>query len=218
MKRKLAIALFSAILALNSCSKERINGNGPITTETRNVSSFTAILSGGSTDVFVTQGSTFKVEVKGYSNLLPYYETELVNNTLRLGYKSDVNVKNDNTQVYITMPVLNDVNIAGSGDFKTTGNFTGNTSFKLNTSGSGDIHIEGGSAQNFYSNIAGSGNIYALGMVADNVETVTSGSGNTEVTANNQLKVVINGSGNVYYLGNPTITANITGSGAVMHK
>lgn len=218
MKRKSAIVLLSAILALSSCTKERIQGNGSITTETRNVSGFTAILASGSTNVFVTQGSSFKVEVKGYSNLLPHYKTELVNNTLHLGYQSGVNVKNDNTEVYITMPVLNDVNIAGSGDFKASGSFSGNTSFKLNTSGSGDIQITEGSTQNFYSNIAGSGNIYALGMVAENAETISSGSGNTEITANNQLKVTISGSGNVYYLGNPAITANISGSGTVMHK
>lgn len=93
MKRGLSIAVISATMSLFSCSKERVSGNGSTITETRTVSNFTAITASGSTNVYINQGTAFKVEVKGYSNLLPYYETKLVNNTLQLGYKQNVNVK-----------------------------------------------------------------------------------------------------------------------------
>lgn len=218
MKRGPAIAIVSVMLSLLSCSKERIKGNGSVTTEMRPVSSFTAVSAAGSTNVYITQGAAFKVEVKGYSNLLPYYETKLVNSTLQLGYRQDVNVKNDNTEVFITLPVLNGLSLSGSGNISASGVFAGNTDFNAVISGSGNISISAGTAQNFYSTIAGSGNIRALNFIADKAETSTSGSGDTEITANNQLKVKINGSGNVYYRGTPVISTNISGSGAVLPR
>jgi hypothetical protein len=181
------------------------------------VNNFTAVSASGSSNVHITQGA-FKVEVRGYNNLLPYYETKLVNNTLELGYKKNVNVKNDNIQVYITLPVLNGISLSGSGNIEADGNFGGNTNFDANITGSGNIDISAGSAQTFRSTIVGSGNIKALDFVADKAETSIDGSGNTEITATSQLKVKISGSGNVYYKGNPIITTNISGSGAVIPR
>ncbi len=219
MKREFAMLSVSAMLSLLlSCTKERINGNGPVITEARAVNNFTAISASGSTPVYINKGPVFKVEVKGYSNLLPYYETKLVNNTLQLGYRDYVNVKNDNTEVFITMPGLNGLSLFGSGSINTTGAFTGTTEFNASISGSGSISIGAGDVQRFFSSIAGSGNIYALGFVADKAETTTQGSGNTEIAVNSQLKVKIAGSGNVYYRGNPLITTDISGSGAVIPK
>lgn len=218
MKRVLIVSIVSVMLTLLSCTKERISGNGPVVTESRNISNFSSVSVAGSTNVFITQGAAFKVEIKGYSNLLPYFETRLLNNTLHLGFKQNVNIKNDNTEVYITLPALNGLSLSGSGNIRTSGSFTGNTDFSMQIAGSGNIHFSNGTTQNFYSSIEGSGNIYALNMVSDRAETTTSGSGNTEITVNNQLKAKITGSGNVYYLGTPSITVNISGSGAVSPK
>lgn len=218
MKRGIAITIVCVMLSLLSCTKEKISGTGPMVTQTRTVSNFTAVSTTGSTNVYITQGPVFKVEVKGSGNLLPYYETKVISNTLLLGYKQNVNIKNDNTEVYITMPILNAINIFGSGSAISTGPFTGNTNFNASISGSGNISIEAGTAQNFFATIAGSGHIHALDFVAEIAEITTSGSGNVEITANNQLKVKITGSGNVYYRGTPAITSTISGSGVVIPR
>lgn len=218
MKRGFFIAAIPAILAFTSCTKERISGQGPVVTESRNVSGYTAVSVSGSTNVYISQGANFKVDIKGYSNLLPYFETKLVNNTLHLGFKQNVNVKNDNTEVFITMPALSGLRLAGSGNISTTGVFNGITDFDASVAGSGNIHFSSGTCLRFYSSIAGSGNINALDMIAETAETRTSGSGNTEITATSQLKVRIDGSGNVYYRGTPVISTTITGSGAVLPK
>ncbi|HRG83098.1 MAG TPA: head GIN domain-containing protein [Chitinophagaceae bacterium] len=218
MKRGIGITMISAILALSSCTKERVSGHGSVTTESRNISGFTNVSTAGSTNIYISPGAAFKVEVKGYSNLLPYYETKLVNNTLQLGFKEGVNVKNDNTEVFITMPSLNGISLAGSGNISTSGIFPNVTDFNSRIEGSGNIDFSNGTCSNFYATIEGSGNIKAMNMVADKAETNTTGSGNTEITANTQLKVRITGSGNVYYRGTPVITTNIAGSGAVIPR
>lgn len=215
MKRGFSFIVLTAILAFSSCTRERIKGQGSVISENRNISGFTEISTEGSTNIHIMQGSSFKVELRGYSNLLPYYETKLVNNTLQLGYRKDVNVKNDNTELYITMPAITGLSLAGSGNISTSGVFAGVPDFHARVTGSGNIEFSSGTATNFYSTIDGSGNIRALNLQADKAETNTTGSGDTEITANTQLKVRISGSGNVYYRGSPVISTNITGSGTV---
>lgn len=218
MKKMNLFAIVSVMLSLLSCTKERISGNGSTISEARNVNNFIAVSVSGSTNVYITQGAVFNVEVKGYSNLLPYFETRVINNTLTAGYKQNVNVKNDNTEVFITMPVLYGLSVYGSGNITTTGSFNNNINFTAKVEGSGNIQFSNGTATNFHSDIEGSGNIYTLNMIADNAETSISGSGNIEITASNQLKVKITGSGNVYYKGTPLITTSISGSGTVIPK
>lgn len=212
--KKLALILCAGIL-ISSCSKDRITGNGPVVTETRSISNFNEVSVSGSTDVFITYGNNFKVEVKGHSNLLPYFESRLVGNTLYLGYGSDVNVHNDNTEVYITMPLIKSLTTEGSGDINTTGVFNNTTEFKARVSGSGSIRFSQAQAQSFNSRIEGSGHILAFGLEVADADITTAGSGNTEIKATNTLKVKITGSGSVYYRGTPTVTADITGSGVV---
>lgn len=215
--KKIVLAL-GLTLALFSCTKEKIRGNGAVISSQRNHTGFTGIEAIGSSPVFITQGAVFSVEVKGYETLVPYFETSVTNNKLRVGYRNNVNVKNDNIQVFVTMPVLNDISLHGSCQVTTTGVFAGNTNFNAFISGSGNINFSSGTTQNFYSHISGSGNIYMLNMISDKAEANISGSGNTEITANNQLKVNISGSGNVYFRGAPVITTTISGSGAVIPK
>jgi hypothetical protein len=218
MKSIMRLSAICVILSLTSCSKEYIKGEGSVVTEQRNLTGFTSVLASGSSKVYIDEGTQFSVQVRGYGNLLPHYETRLVNNELQLGFKNNVSIKNDNTEVHITLPVLDGLKISGSGDIRTTGNFPHVTSFNMQVSGSGNIFFSDGSTADFRSSISGSGNIYALGLLSDNAETTTSGSGNTEVSAASHLKVKISGSGNVYYRGNPIIVTNISGSGDVIPK
>lgn len=218
MKRVFHFFTVIAVLVLSSCTKDHIRGGGPKDTVTRNVANFTNVSGSGNSNVFITQGAEFKVEVKGYSNLLPYFETEVINNELQLGYRDNISVKNDNIEVFITMPFLTGVKLSGSGEIKTNGNFSGNTRFEAFIAGSGNIIIAQGSAKQFFASIAGSGSINAINMVAEKAEVHSTGSGNTEITATQELKVRISGSGNVYYKGSPQITTEIAGSGNVLPK
>jgi len=208
----------SSLLILSACSKERITGSGPIVTEKRSFDYFTIVQVSGSTDVIINQSPTFSVEVRGYANLLPYFETKVVNKALELHYKNNSNISNDNVQVIVNMPVLTAVGTNGSADIQATGNFTGSGGLTATVTGSGNIFIERGVVDYLYTSIAGSGNIQAFGLLAKNAEAHTSGSGNVELSSSQELYVRIAGSGNVYYRGNPTVNANISGTGSVIRR
>jgi hypothetical protein len=207
----------AGLLTLASCTKERVTGSGAIITEDRNTSNFIKVSTSGSTNIHITQGAAFKVQVRGYENLGAYMETKVTNNTLEIGYKNGVSVKNDNVEVFVTMPALESVNTSGSANIDTKGVFTGATLI-ASISGSGNIAIEGGDAQFFKSSISGSGNIKAFGLLAQRADVSISGSGSTEVSAVNNLKASISGSGTVYYKGQPVVETFISGSGRVVHR
>jgi hypothetical protein len=218
MKSVFFLPLFAVILVASSCTKDRVSGNGSTTTEDRSLNNFTKINAMGSTDAVITKGTSFKVQVKGSDNLVPYFETKVVNGTLNLGYKNDVHVRHDDIQVFITMPALNGLKTQGSGNITSSGNFTDVADFETSISGSGNITIEQGSARNFSSTISGSGDVHAFGFSAEKANIRVSGSGNTRITATNQLDVKIAGSGNVYYKGTPQVSVNISGSGSVIKQ
>ena len=219
MKSLILINLVLIVLvSASACNQDRVSGNGIITTEERAINNFTGVTVEGSTEVTVKKGASFKVEVKGYNNLLPYFETKVVNGNLVMGYKDHVNIRHDNTEVTVTLPVLNSLSMYGSGDITSTGAFTGNTDFEASISGSGNITIEQGSAKNFFTSISGSGNIHAFGFTAEKAKINVAGSGNTRITATDHLTVKIAGSGNVYYKGSPSVSVNISGSGAVVKQ
>jgi len=207
------------IIAMVSCQKERVTGSGPVSTEQRNVSGFSSVNVSGSSNVFITQGSAFDVKVKAYSNLIPYLETKVQNGTLLIAYKSNSNVRNDNSEVYITMPALSELTTNGSGNINSTGDFSGIDNLNASVSGSGNISIESGVANNFKITISGSGDVKSFGLSAKQADVSISGSGDVQVTVLENLKASINGSGNIYYKGNPpTVNSHISGSGQVIKQ
>ena len=215
MKQIYLFAIASVIL-FASCTKETISGSGSNSSEHRSVNGFTSIQMYGSTNVIVRQGPNFDVLVEGYANLIPYFDTKVVNGALQLSYRNNINVHHDNIQVTVILPVLSGLAISGSGDMQASGNFTGSSIMEATISGSGNIFIEKGITENLFCKISGSGNIQAFGLQSRKAEINSSGSGNVQLTASDELKVKISGSGDVYYRGNPAVSAEISGSGKVV--
>ena len=134
MKTIFLIALgFSAFMC--SCSKEKISGSGSIITE-RTMGNFSAVSVSGTNNVYIKNGYGFKVEVKGYGNLIPYYETTLTGETLELHYRDRIKVHNDNIVTYVTMPLIKGITISGSAKITATGEFGSTASLDTRISGS----------------------------------------------------------------------------------
>jgi hypothetical protein len=167
MKLIMRLCAICVIVSFASCTKDYVKGSGSVVTEQRNLSGFTSISSSGSSKVYVSRGSQFSVEVRGYANLLPYFETKVSNNELRLGYQSNVSVKNDNTEIYVTLPLLDGLRLSGSGDIRTSGDFPLVANFNSSISGSGNIYYSDGSAGFCTLSISGSGNMNMIGLKED---------------------------------------------------
>jgi hypothetical protein len=212
-----------------------INGNGIAATEGRITNSFEQVKSEGAFDVHITNGDKFDVVVNAESNILPYIETNVNGNTLRIYIRGIHGVDNHlPMEVYITAPHLKGIKQSGSGIITTDYFFTSN--FDVTISGSGIIEtavdagaidaLISGSGSLYISGIAddanflisGSGKIDANDLDISTCEAKISGSGNMWVNVKRYLNAAISGSGIVFYTGTPVIDKQISGSGNVVRK
>ena len=221
MKKIFIIAvMFLSFQSFAQWPWEKIQGNGVLSKETRQVSNYSSIASSGSFDVMIAFGESNSIEVSGDENLIPYIETTVENGTLTIKSKNKVNLKAKNKlTIYVSLTRLTGISLSGSGEIIGDGNFKneGQTDFKL--SGSGKIKLNFGQLHNVIVNISGSGNIRLAGS-AFSLDTKISGSGNadcSEVICEDAI-AHISGSGNIKLNANKSINANISGSGNISYK
>ncbi|WP_207491882.1 head GIN domain-containing protein [Aridibaculum aurantiacum] len=212
------ILLLTAAIVLQSCGKESIRGSGPTITETRVLPAFTNVRVEGSGKATITQGATQEVIVSGYQNLVPIYETRVVNGTLILKFSNDyINIRNSNIDVAITIPTVSGASINGSGRIWLKGLI--GTTLNVDINGSGDVYTENSIYNDAHYKVNGSGTIHAQNIQAQNASATISGSGTINLLCVQKLVANIAGSGDIYYWGNPAqIETSISGSGKVRRR
>jgi len=234
----LLTTLLLVALLIAGCGFQVVVGSGKVTSETRSVGSFSAITLAGIGDVYVTQGEQVSVKIEAEDNLIPYFETVVQGNTLKIGVKPEyigVNLRPTRpVKFYVTTPDLTaftlagsgnifagdvqatgfDINLLGSGNISTDSLSATNVSVKL--AGSGDITVSSLAATEVTTTIAGSGNVRLAAVTADKVSSTTTGSGDISMDGKvTEQQVEIIGSGD--YLGaglkSQSATVRVTGSG-----
>lgn len=200
--------------------------------ENRNVSDFSKVDLSISADVYLIQGNGFKVEIEADNEDLDEILTEVSGNTLRIKTR-DWHNHVDRAVVYITMPEIEGLSVAGSGSIIAKSSIKAGE-LELNVSGSGSIDINELSVKDMDATITGSGGIKVSGnqqaekvdinitgsgsysgneISAGEVDVTITGSGSARVNVVEYLNTNITGSGNVNYSGRPRVNANATGSG-----
>src|SRR5262249_35175493 len=136
-----------------------VKGDGITKSQVRTPGNFTAVNLTGAGQVNITMGPALQLTVSDDSNLLALVQTTVSNDTLSVGYKSNIN--GGHLVVTIVMPALVATSISGSGTITETGNFAVRGAFSASISGSGTINLNGGSADSLTATISGSGVIKA---------------------------------------------------------
>lgn len=203
------------VCTILSCSPDDvIFGSGNLTSEFRNVSSFTKVSSEGVFEVTITQGSPQSVELIADDNVIDNIKTNVVNNELRL-YLDKHSFSNVNLKANIVVERINGIQNIGTGSIFVN-NVSENGNFNIYNSGSGNISMEG-SAESLTLENEGSGKFKGFQLKLSDCSLKIIGSGDCEVNASNTLHVSIEGSGNTYYKGLPNITTSINGSGKIIN-
>lgn len=211
---------------------DHVKGTGEVVKKGLAVDAFHGILVEGSIDVVLTKSSAQKVEVEAQANIGELVTTEVNNGVWTITTSKNYSTGKTFT-IYISVPVMDEVHILGSGDVSGKDTFTAGK-VDLSIEGSGDIdlafeasdvsaHVAGsgdiklsGSCGALAVAIEGSGDVNARAMKAKNAAVSTMGSGDVTVTASESLKASIEGSGDVVYNGSPaSVTKNVSGSGEV---
>jgi hypothetical protein len=231
---KQLIVILSALILFTSCRYKHVQGNGIITTETRNANKANRIKMAGNFDVEITQGPVVKVQIEGDENLLPYFIVEdrggylVIKGRDYFSYNST-----DGIKVFITTPNLEEVILAGAGNIIGKSKFNGSDKLVLKIAGSGDIKMDvntpkvtseiagsgsvtlTGETKDQTIKIAGVGDYHAADLKSENAKVHIAGSGDVKVFASSQLDVNIAGAGSVYYKGSPVVKQHVAGSGDV---
>ncbi len=212
----------------------RIEGNGNIVTQERNIHSANKIKLAGSYDVEISKGSSAMVKVEADDNLMSHIIIENEGDWLIIKSRDHENLVSSKTiKIYINTDKLEAVHLAGSGNIIGNEKFTGADNIDLSIAGSGDINLQintpkvkasiagsgniilSGETKNEEIHIAGHGDYKAENLKAENAEIHIAGSGNVKIFADNNLEINIAGSGDVFYKGNPKISQHIAGSGQI---
>ncbi len=233
------VIAFTLSLTLASCGWRSVRGNGEIVTTNRNERDFKSVKTGGSFDVYLTQGDNYEIRITGDENLLQYVETRVENGVLRIRHRKGVNLRpTEDMKVYITAPRFAEVSLAGSGKIVAETNLTSDSKIKFSIAGSGDILMKDVNAPQVSVNIAGSGKAEATGatrdiaidvagsgdvimknLKAENAKVEIAGSGNVWLYASMKLDVRVAGGGDIHYYGNPTdIKSKLAGSGNLIKE
>jgi putative autotransporter adhesin-like protein len=193
-------------------------------TQTRQVSGFNAIASGGSFDVHIKLdgNESLKIQAEAKSSevdIINDIETVVENGTLKIRNKDrhSWHHYDGRIDIYIEAKSLNALVNSGSGSMKVDGTIlTGD--FKVTLSGSGDISASIKSDDS-HAVISGSGSIKLNGN-ADNASFVITGSGEMDCKnlKANSVTATVTGSGNIYVQAEKSIVAHITGSGGVIYS
>lgn len=234
MKKSIYISILFAFLAINTISAQSsIKGEGDVVKKEITLSSFDGIQLSIDANVVLSQGRMQKVVIEGQQNIIDNIKKEVKSNSWKIDY--DKNVKGAKAvSIYITMPMVKDIVMSGSGTISTQGSFSelgdvdivmsGSGEFNLimeaedvdlAMSGSGNITLSG-SGKSFDVAISGSGDVKASTFVVSECAVAISGSGNVMVNVNGDLDVAISGSGDVKYKGDAKVQSRIVGSGNVV--
>lgn len=225
--------LVAAILSFAPAAQaDCVKGTGEVVRKSLSVDAFHGIHLEGSMDVVLTQGATRSVEVEAQQNLIELVETRVSNGVWKIT-TSDGFTTNKNFIIHITVPMIDEVSVDGSGDVTSKGTFTsdamalavagsGNITLAFNSkkadvdiAGSGDMVLSGTCGQ-LKVGVAGSGDVDARALKATDATVDIAGSGDVTLDASQSLEASVAGSGDVSYKGSPSrVKRNVMGSGEV---
>lgn len=210
---KLLILTIAMAFLFNSCFFGVYEiGNGDVIEETRNIPEFTEISSSGSFNIYYEFAEETELTISGESNLLPYIETVVFDNELKIRTAFNVNINPHKTiEIYVKGPYIDRIHLSGSGLIYTDSIF--NDRLELSTSGSGDIETKF-FGDELYTKLSGSGKI-EVSCECQFVETIISGSGSAYLEGiADDASYRISGSGKVKAYDLETLRSDVSISGS----
>lgn len=212
--KKLAIqtAAFAGVLALLSGCNEH---HGPVATETRPLTGFSAIDLEGAARVQITVGAPNALELEGPADILERIRTEVRGDTLVIDSRLRVWLRNTSARVTlrISTPELKALRLGGGNEIRIEGYSGGESSIKAE--GAANISATG-ALDRVVVRMSGAGNVNLRDLVANDADVTVDGVGTVVVRATETLHATMNGVGTIHYLGNPrNVTTRMNGLGSI---
>jgi len=222
-----------------------VRGSGDIIVEDRNVSGFDRISIEGAGRIIITQGKKESLAVETDDNLMQYIRTEVVGDTLEVGFEDNVVFSSgrgrlaldptDGFVFHISVIDLDVISVSGAADIEMDKLKT--ERFEISLSGAGQISVDDLDVGSVNVHISGAGDVDLVGRVDYQVVRLSglgryqafdlesqeasisiSGAGGANVWVTETLDVSISGAGDVKYYGNPSVNPSISGVGRIQNQ
>ncbi|WP_432410823.1 head GIN domain-containing protein [Rasiella sp. SM2506] len=241
MKTLKIILLTIATVTLTSCHFDmnfgQTDGNGNVTTETRNVSEdFTKVRGSAGLDVYLTKGTTASIKVEADENLQEIISTEITNGKLHVTTSDHHNIGRAKAKkVYITYVSLDEVASSSGADVVVNGILEAEN-LTLDSSSGSDLDVEvfaktlyidcssgadikvSGKASQLTADASSGSEINAKDLLVINCKAEVSSGADITVNVKESLEVDASSGGDVNYYGNPTAVKNNSGKSGSVRK
>ena len=206
--RRLAPATVLVIpLLLAGC----IQGEGPVSTETRTVRPFTRLEIGSGIQVMLTIGPAGPALVSAQANLLPAVATEVSGDTLSIEAKDDFTTA-DPVLVTITAPTLDAVSMSGGAQLAVDGLAGG----ELDLGVKGGARVRASGTADTVRLVADGGSTVELdGLVATSIEVMVAGGTSATVHATDTVRGSASGGARLTVAGDADLDVTASGGAAV---
>ena len=237
--QKAAIHMFmliALIMTMGACTLfDTIDGSGNIVTEVHDLSGFDAVKAGGSSDVEITLGDYWHVELVTDDNLHEYMEIFLENGALRIKTREMVNLRpTDKLLVRVVMPALNEIVASGASTITVESEIV-QSDLSVRASGSSDVHLQvdldkltvrcSGSSDVYITGYARHAKVTASGssdfmgktFSCATAEVVLSGSSDMYAIIREKVSGRLSGSSDLHISGSPAVRVNTSGSSGISY-
>ena len=195
----------------SSTDKIKIKGNGIIVSENRVLTEFHSIDVRGAFKIVVEESDRSKVNVETDENIMPYIDTEIIDQVLFIKYtQKGTYTESKQTTIFVEMPILKYVSSSGANNFNINDIHNENI-LEIQASGAGNINLSG-NVKNVTIDIAGAVNMNAKQLLTKNTTINASGTCMAQLQALELLDISLSGACSVYYIGTP-MTLNQETSG-----
>lgn len=232
----LVAILCTGIVTTLEAQSKRVEGSGNVKSETRDIKNFTGVKTSTSIDIYLTQGSDFKVVVEADDNIIDEIVTEVKDGVLTV-YLDRVNItRSKKMEVHVTMKEIDYISASSAGDVigmspvkaenlrirtSSAGDVRVEVEAKnldLSTSSSGDITISG-EADYLEASTSSAGDIKAYDLTVREADVSASSAGDIKITVTEKLRARSSSAGDIYYMGNPRyVDAKSSSAGDITKK
>jgi hypothetical protein len=214
MKKITTVFLVACVVLAAGCRWVGIRGNGHIKTDERTVSAFANINASGAFRIEWQNGAP-ALRITTDENLLPYIDSQVTDNTLRLRTREQI-WPTHGVKVVILSPTRTGARISGA--VKLTANQISGPRFAFESTGAAQVTLDG-NIDELLAHMTGASELNAKALQTKTTEISTTGAADAEIAVSETLKVAITGAGKVTYSGNPkTIQKHVSGAGSIRHK
>ena len=225
--QKTATILFmtvALIMTMGACTLfDTIEGSGNIVSEVHNLTGFDGIRAGGASDVQITLGDYWHVELTTDDNLHKYIEIFIEKGALRVKSREMVNLcPTDKVLVRVVMPAVNEIVASGAStivveseiaqpDLSVRASGSSDVHLHVNLdrltvrcSGSSDIHIRG-YARHAQVTASGSSDFRGKEFTCDKAQVDLSGSSDMYAIIREEVRGSLSGSSDLHISGSPPV-------------